>query len=76
MCSSDLAFATPVGALVDEGALIAEIIDPASGAVTPVRAGTSGILFARTRGRMAEAGMRIGKIAGRRPLRTGDLLSP
>ena len=71
-----VAYAVEVGAEVVEGALVAEIIDPMTGAVAPVRAAAAGVFFARSSRRMAEAGMRLGKIAGNRPFRSGALLSP
>lgn len=60
--------------LVDE--TVAEIIDPLSGNVTPVKATTSGVFYARADTRIAEWGKRIGKIAGKQPYRDGALLSP
>lgn len=71
-----LVYAAALGADVAEGELIAEIVDPATGAAAPVRARTSGVLFARAHRRMVMAGARIGKIAGRHTIRSGDLLSP
>lgn len=71
-----IVYAADLGAAITEGALIAEIVDPVSGVVTPVHATTSGIFFARSNARIADAGMRIGKIAGAVPFRSGALLSP
>jgi uncharacterized protein len=57
--------------------VVAEITDLATGRVTPVRATTSGVFYARPATRIAEVGKRLGKIAGKtRPFRDGLLLSP
>lgn len=69
-------FRRDVGAVVATGDPIADIVDPATGAATTVRAGTSGVLFARAAGRFAQPGKRLAKIAGTEPLRSGRLLSP
>jgi uncharacterized protein len=71
-----IVFTCPVGEHVAAGALIAEIIDPVSGASVPVHASTSGIFYARTSARFAVAGRRLGKIAGTASFRSGNLLSP
>jgi predicted deacylase len=71
-----VAYAMPLGATVCPGDLVAEIVDPMTGAATAVRATTAGVLFARAATRIAEAGKRLGKIAGAEPLRSGPLLSP
>jgi hypothetical protein len=71
-----LSYVAQLGATVAEGDTVAEITDPLTGRVTPVRAGTSGVFYARPATRIAEAGKRLGKIAGREPFRDGPLLSP
>lgn len=71
-----LVFKMDVGAHVEAGATVCEIIDPARGGITPVKATTSGVLYARTDRRMAVTGQRLGKIAGESPFRSGKLLSP
>lgn len=71
-----IVFAARTGQRVEAGALIAEIIDPSSGATSAVHASTSGVFYARASTRYATAGRRIGKIAGHVPFRTGRLLSP
>ncbi|UVJ43024.1 M14 family metallopeptidase [Pseudomonas sp. LS1212] len=78
--------ATPVGGLLvfhslpgeflQSGQLIAEIIDPVSDSVTPVRNEQPGLLYARSLRRMATAGMVIAHVAGREAYRSGYLLSP
>lgn len=65
-----------LGARVAAGDVVAEIRDPVTGAIAAVTATTSGVLYARAVTRIAEAGSRLGKIAGATVLRTGPLLSP
>ena len=64
-----------LGDRVEEGEVVAEIVDPLGGAVE-VRARTAGVLFARHDQPIAWPGKVIGKIAGRAalPERTGKLL--
>lgn len=71
-----LSYVAALGAVLAEGDPVAEITNPLTGAVTPVRAGTTGVFYARPATRIAEAGKRLGKIAGLRPFRDGPLLSP
>jgi hypothetical protein len=65
-----------VGERVAAGDVVAEIVCPLTGAVTPVPAETDGVLFARAATRFAAAGKRLGKVAGRDATRAGKLLSP
>ena len=74
--SGVLLFDCELGAHVMQGDLIAHLLDPVTGESTPVKAGTSGLLFARAASRWASAGKRIGKIAGSNIIRSGKLLSP
>ncbi len=74
--SGIIVYRAEIGAAVQSGDVIAEIVDPVSGTSTPVNATTSGIFYARTSARFAVAGRRLGKIAGATPFRNGDLLSP
>ena len=67
-------FAAAVGQNVHAGDLIAEVIDPISGDVSAVRAGVDGVLYARIRDRYATRGAELGKIAGAKAFRTGELL--
>jgi uncharacterized protein len=53
---------------------VAEVIDPISGQVTPVRTQVSGLFYARVRDRFVLAGEEVGKVAGAVPFRTGALL--
>lgn len=71
-----LAFTRLLGEIVLANDTVAEIVDPLSGTVTPVKATTSGVFYARADTRIAETGKRIGKIAGKQPHRDGLLLSP
>lgn len=71
-----LAFIRDLGEVVLADEIVAEIVDPLSGAVTPVKATTNGVFYARADTRIAEMGKRIGKIAGKQPYRDGLLLSP
>src|SRR5690606_14977184 len=65
------------GQAVALGDVIAEVIDPTSAGgstVHQVKAGVSGVLYAVVRERYVMAGGEVGKIAGAKPFRTGDLL--
>ena len=76
-----IAFKQPLGAMVEAGDLMAEIVNVAAleteGARTPVLAETSGRFFARSLEKLARPGQDIGKIFGTTPIagRTGNLLS-
>jgi uncharacterized protein len=62
------------GDTVAAGDAVAEIIDPLTGAATPVRATQAGVLFARSAARFALPGQRLAKVAGTVPTRQGKLL--
>ncbi|WP_460447896.1 succinylglutamate desuccinylase/aspartoacylase family protein [Alsobacter sp. SYSU BS001988] len=64
------------GDMVAAGEAVAELIDPLTGAVTPVASPQPGVLFARSAARFATPGQRLGKVAGTVPTRHGKLLSP
>jgi uncharacterized protein len=64
------------GDRVQPGDAIADVVCPASGQVSTVRAGTAGVLYARMATRWAAPGARLAKVAGTVPLRNGKLLSP
>jgi len=68
-------FAKAPGDWVEAGELVAEIIDPLTDARTPLNATVSGRCFARSARRYASRGMRLAKIAGTKPFRSGKLLS-
>ena len=67
-------FAAQVGQPMHTGDLVAEVIDPISGSVHRVTAGVAGVLYARIRDRYITSGGELGKIAGAKPFRTGELL--
>jgi predicted deacylase len=54
--------------------VLAQVIDPVTADVTALKSPVDGLFFARDFVRFASAGMRIAKVAGREPLRTGKLL--
>jgi len=68
-------FRADVGDQVKAGDVIAEIIDPHTGAAANATAGTDGVMFARILLRFATQGMRLAKVAGTKATRTGKLLS-
>jgi hypothetical protein len=70
-----IAFHKKVGEHVTAGDLVADIVDPITDRVTPVKASVSGCLYARENRRYALQGMDFCKIAGPVPFRTGYLLS-
>jgi predicted deacylase len=71
-----LSYPVGLGSVVRAGDTVAEITDLATGGVTPVRATTTGVFYARPATRIAEPNKRLGKVAGRTPFRAGPLLSP
>ncbi|MEM8688890.1 MAG: succinylglutamate desuccinylase/aspartoacylase family protein [Pseudomonadota bacterium] len=76
-----IAYKQPLGAMVEAGDLVAEIVNVSAlgteGARTPVLAETSGRLFTRSLEKLARPGQDIGKIFGTTQVegRTGNLLS-
>ena len=70
-----VAFVRKPGDRVRCGDRIADLIDPITGALTPIDAPVDGLFFARDNRRYAVAGMSLGKVAGRDALRQGKLLS-
>jgi len=70
-----LTFLRDPGAQVSAGETLAELIDPLTGAVTPVNSPVDGLFFARENRRFAVAGNALGKVAGREVRRQGPLLS-
>ncbi len=70
-----LSFLRPVGAWVEAGEPLFEVVDPLTDRATTVCAGTAGVLFAIEKLRYAQPGLWMAKVAGRTPLRTGRLLS-
>ncbi|MFG5408718.1 succinylglutamate desuccinylase/aspartoacylase family protein [Piscinibacter sakaiensis] len=64
-----------LGERVQPGDLLAEVIDPLSGEVHPLRSGTEGLLLTRDAQRLAPAGRPLLKVVGRVPVRSGKLSS-
>ncbi len=63
------------GQYLEAGQLIAEVIDPLSDRVMPLRNSQPGLLYARSVRRMATAGMVIAHVAGEQVCRSGNLLA-
>ena len=63
-----------VGDAIAPGDLVAEVIDPTSGTVAPLRARYAGVLFAQESARFVAAGRSVAKIAGTEAGRSGRLL--
>lgn len=63
-----------VGDSIAPGDLVAEVIDPASGAASPLHARYAGVLFAQESVRFVAAGRSVAKIAGTEARRSGRLL--
>ena len=63
------------GEWVEKGDALFEVVDPLNDKVSTVRAGTSGVLFAIERGRYAQPGLWLAKVAGREPFRKGRLIN-
>lgn len=66
--------ATPGQALA-AGAVVATLVEPASGQRTELRTEGGGLMYARIATRWAAAGQRLAKVAGRTLRRSGSLLS-
>ena len=69
-------FAREPGDAIEAGDVVAEIVDPLAGLVTPLRAAYPGRLYARSVRRYASPGDAVARIAGTFAFRTGHLLSP
>lgn len=70
-----ISFLQPVGARVQAGDALFEVIDPLSDRHSVVHAETCGVLYARERMRFAQPGLWLAKVAGPTPIRQGRLLS-
>ena len=70
-----LVFSKALGTQIAAGESIGDLLDPATGTLTPLLATVSGVLFARVSRRYVRAGTSVAKIAGHEPFRTGNLLS-
>ena len=69
-----LVHALALGTRVRKGELLAEIVDPLGGSVTPLQSPTDGVLYARESRRFVAAGTPVCKVAGREAARSGRLL--
>ncbi|QTN28591.1 succinylglutamate desuccinylase/aspartoacylase family protein [Rhodoferax sp. AJA081-3] len=67
-------FAAQPGQILQVGDLVAEVIDPIANHSQRVLAGVAGPLYARVRDRYVTAGGELGKIAGAKAFKTGELL--
>jgi predicted deacylase len=70
-----LVFHAMIGDRVREGDVIAEVVDPLTGATVEAKAPCDGVMFARIAQRFVTKGMRLAKVAGTEARRTGKLLS-
>jgi len=68
-------FHKQLGDMVAADEVVADLVDPANGSTTALRAGVDGVLFGRTAYRHLARGMNVCKIAGRDAFRAGSLLS-
>jgi hypothetical protein len=73
--SGVIVFRTPVGAMIEVGEAVADIVDPLTDRVVTLKSSVSGVLYARQIVRFATAGMEVARIAGATAIRTGSLLS-
>jgi predicted deacylase len=73
--SGVLVFRTKVGAMVEAGDAIADVVDPLTDTVTTLNCTTSGVIYARHIARFTTAGMEVARVAGATAFRTGSLLS-
>jgi predicted deacylase len=70
-----LIYTRDLGARLAAGDAIADLIDPVSGETTVLRTTIDGVFFARSAHRHVIRGMNVGKVAGAKAYRAGDLLS-
>jgi hypothetical protein len=73
--SGTIVFRAELGASVEEGDPIVEIVDPVEGTVHSLAAGCAGVLYARERQRFAMPDMELAYVAGAQIRRSGKLLS-
>lgn len=73
--SGVLDFRRGLGEMIRAGDVVAEVVNPITGEAVALKATTEGVLYARHAGRFIHTGMRIAKVAGATPFRTGNLLS-
>lgn len=70
-----IVFRADVGAMVEEGDPIVDVIDPVEGTAVSYSAGCAGLLYARDRHRYAMPGTELAYVAGADIRRSGFLLS-
>ena len=73
--SGVVAFLKKPGDWVQSGDAIADVINPLTAEINTLVSHTEGVLYARENRYFATAGMRLAKVAGATPFRTGKLLS-
>jgi uncharacterized protein len=73
--SGVVSFLRDLGEVIQVGDDVVDVTNPITGKTIVLKASTTGILYARENRRFAHAGMRLCKIAGNVPFRTGKLLS-
>lgn len=69
-------FAVAPGDLVKAGQVLVRLVDPLTPKETEVRSGIDGVVYARHNLRWATTGMELCRVAGKTPIRSGNLLSP
>lgn len=69
-----VAYLAPIGARVDPGTALVDVIDPISGRVSRLHSKVSGTFYARVIERFVEANTELTFVAGHHPLRSGSLL--
>ncbi|OFA03707.1 succinylglutamate desuccinylase / aspartoacylase family protein [Duganella sp. HH101] len=70
-----LVYRQPLGAHLEAGVVVADLIDPITGDTTELRCTVAGVFFGRSVHRHVLRGMNVGKVAGRTAFRAGTLLS-
>jgi len=71
-----IVFTRDVGEALVAGDTIAHIIEPLSGKLSEVKTSVDGVLYARHNLRWATTDMEVCRVAGKTPIRFGNLLSP
>jgi predicted deacylase len=70
-----LIWKTEIGARVQAGALLGELLNPITRTRSPIHSQTSGILYGRVRHHLARPDQIIAKVAGQQAWRSGHLLT-
>ena len=71
-----IAFTCAPGDEVQPGQVLAHVVDPVAHRRTAVTSSIAGVIYARQNLRWATAGLELCRVAGREPIRSGNLLSP